>query len=57
MAEVEEPPAKRARNGENGGEADESNITMEDIFGEGINQSGLEKVSDRKQEGITTSSI
>eukprot|EP00913_Durusdinium_trenchii_P025824 g24236.t2 len=44
MAEVEEPPAKRARNGENGGEADESNITMEDIFGEGINQSGLEKV-------------
>ena len=46
--EAEEPPAKRARreevSGDASGDADEVNATMEDLFGEDFNVSGLEQV-------------
>ena len=43
MAEVEEPPAKRARTGGTESPDDLNQFSLEDLFGEDATHSGLDK--------------
>jgi len=43
MAEVEEPPAKRARTGDTASDDELNQFSLEDLFGDDATHSGLDK--------------